>query len=80
MAIFKFYQDYTYTRTCREYYNIEADSLEEARNKAAEVANLDDCEDAEYLESKDLETNEDSIYEYHNREIKGIYDEDGEEI
>ena len=77
MATFKFYQEYTYTKKMREYYEIEAESLEEARQLAEGCADLEDCEDAEYIDCETIEPECDRNF------LKGtitIYDEDGEEI
>jgi hypothetical protein len=77
MAIFKFYQEYTDTRKIREYYEIEAESLEEARQLASEVTDLEDLFEAEFQDVENLDPTDDRDY------IKGtitIYDEDGEEI
>jgi hypothetical protein len=77
MAIFKFYQEYTDTRKIREYYEIEAESLEEARQLASEVTDLEDLFEAEFQDVENLDATDDRDY------IKGtitIYDEDGEEI
>lgn len=79
MATFKFYQDVQVVRKYRYHYEIEAESLEEARAKAAEVSNLEDCEDAEYIDSEDLFSEMDDIYAFQNPDIIGIYDEDGNE-
>lgn len=76
MATFQFYQDVEATITRREYYTIEADTLEEARELASGVGNLDDCDNAEY-QSSELLLDDDG---YNNGRINGIYDEEGEEI
>lgn len=76
MAKFRFYQDVQVITTRREYYTIEADTLEEARQLAEGCANLEDCESAEY-DSSELLLDDDG---YNNGRIYGIYDEDGEEI
>lgn len=76
MATFKFYQDIRVVANRREYYTIEADTLEEARQLAEGCADLEDCESAEY-DSSELILEDDEYF--HNR-ICGIYDEDGEEI
>lgn len=76
MATFKFYQDVEAIITRREYYTIEAETLEEARQLAEGCANLEDCESAEY-DSSELLLDDDG---YNNGRINGIYDEEGEEI
>jgi hypothetical protein len=76
MAKFRFYQNVQVIATRREYYTIEADTLEEARQLAEGCANLEDCESAEY-NSSELLLDDDG---YNNGRIYGIYDEDGEEI
>lgn len=80
MKTFRFYQDVKVERTYREYYNIQAESLEDARAKAEQAANLRDCEDAEFDEGEDLFSTIDDMYEYQNPNIVGIYDSEGEEI
>lgn len=76
---FRFSQTYEKTVTWREYYDIEAESLEEAREKAAACdGDLDDCEDAEFVEVE--EDVENDIDAYQNRDIDAIYDPDGEEV
>ena len=80
MKTFRFYQDIKVLKTYREYYNIQADSLEDARTKAEAVANLRDCEDAEFDEAEDLITEMDDVYEFQNPNVVGIYDNEGEEI
>jgi hypothetical protein len=77
MATFKFYQEYTYTRKMREYYEIEAESLEEARQLAEGCADLEDCEDAEFCDCEEIDPVDDRNF------LKGtitIYDNTGEEI
>lgn len=74
---FKFYQEYTITKTLREYYDIEADSLEDARELATEVADLEELDEAEFQEVEELYPELDRDF------LKGtitIYDKDGEEI
>lgn len=80
MTKFRFYQDIKYTRTCREYYNIEAESLEDARKIVEECGNLRDCDDAEFDDAEDLISDSESMYEYQNPNIVGMYDSEGEEI
>lgn len=80
MATFRFYQDISVVRTYREYYDIEAESLEEAREKVSEVDNLRDCEDAEHYDTADLWDTIDDIHEFQNPNIIGIYDSEDEEI
>lgn len=80
MKTFRFYQDVKVERIYREYYNIQAESLEDARAKAEQAANLRDCEDAEFDEGEDLFSTIDDMYEYQNPNIVGIYDSEGEEI
>ena len=77
MAKFRFYQDVQVVTTRREYYDIEADSLEDAREKVGDVSNLDDCECADYIESELLL---DDIRDFQEKNIEGIYDSEGEEI
>ena len=74
---YRFYQEYTITKTLREYYDIEADSLEDARELATEVADLEELDEAEFQEVEELYPELDRDF------LKGtitIYDEDGEEI
>ena len=76
---FRFSQTYKKTVTWREYYDIEAESLEEALEKVKECdGDLDDCEDAEFVEAEQEEEND--VYAYQNRDIDAIYDPDGEEV
>ena len=76
---FRFSQTYEKTVTWREYYDIEAESLEEALEKVKECdGDLDDCEDAEFVEAEQEEEND--VYAYQNRVIDTIYDPDGEEV
>ena len=76
---FRLSQPYKKTVTWREYYDIEAESLEEALEKVKECdGDLDDCEDAEFIETeKDVENDIDA-YQY--RSIDTIYDPEGEEV
>ena len=80
MATFKFYQEFTYTRKCREYYEIEAESYDDAVAMIEEVSNLEELEDAEFIDSEEVVDETQDYYDYQCREITGIYDEDGEEI
>ena len=76
---FRFSQTYKKTVTWREYYDIEAESLEEAIEKVKECdGDLDDCEDAEFVEAE--EDVESDIDAYQRRDIDAIYDPDGEEV
>lgn len=76
---YRFSQTYTKTVTWREYYDIEAVSLEDAREKAAACdGDLDDCEDAEFIEAE--EDDEYDAEEYQRRDIDTIYDSEGEEV
>lgn len=76
---FRFSQTYKKTVTWREYYDIKAESLEEAREKAAACdGDLDYCEDAEFVEAEQEEEND--VDAYQNRDIDAIYDPDGEEV
>lgn len=76
---FRFSQTYEKTVTWREYYDIEAESLEEAREKAAACdGDLDDCDDAEFIEAE--EDMEDDVSAYQNRKIDAIYDSEGEDV
>ena len=76
---FRFSQTYKKTVTWREYYDIEAESLEEAIEKARNCdGDLDDCEDAEFVEAE--EDVENDIDAYQRRDIDAIYDPDGEEV
>ena len=59
----------------REYYEIEADSLEEARDKVGDVSNLDECNEAEYDHCEIEFEGED-----YTGKVCGIYDSEGEEI
>ena len=77
MAKFRFYQDVEVVTTRREYFNVTAESLEDARAKASEVCSLDDLEDADYVESELLL---DDIGDFNSANIKGIYDSEDEEI
>lgn len=74
MKTFRFYQDVLITTIRRDYYNIEADTLENARVKASKESRLDDVEDAEYIES---ELKSEAIFD---QKIVVIYDSEGEEI
>lgn len=76
MATFKFYQDVEAVVTRREYYTIEAETIEQARELASGVCNLDDCDEAEY-DGSELLLDDDG---YSDGKVYGIYDEDGEEI
>lgn len=76
---FRFSQTYKKTVTWREYYDIEAESLEEALEKVKECdGDLDDCEDAEFVDVEQEEEN--NVDAYQNRDIDTIYDPDGEEV
>ena len=75
MATFRFYQDIEVIATRREYYEIEAESLEEARDKVGGVSNLDECKEAEYDYSEFMYESED-----YSGKVHGIYDSEGEEI
>lgn len=76
---FRFSQTYEKTVTWREYYDIEAESLEEAIEKVKECdGDLDDCEDAKFVEAEEEEEND--VYAYQNRDIDAIYDPEGEEV
>lgn len=79
MKKYRFSQTYEKTVTWREYYEIEAESLEEAIEKVKECdGDLDDCEDAEFIEA---EQDEDSdVDAYQCRSIDAIYDPEGEEV
>lgn len=79
MRKFRFSQTYERTVTWREYYDIEAESLEEAIEKVKECdGDLDDCEDAEFVEAEEDVENDIDAYQY--RDIDAIYDPDGEEV
>lgn len=76
---FRFSQTYEKTVTWREYYDIEAKSLEEALEKVKECdGDLDDCEDAEFVEAE--QEDEYDAEEFQRRVIDTIYDPDGEEV
>ena len=76
---FRFSQTYKKTVTWREYYDIEAESLEEALEKVKECdGDLDDCEDAEFVEAE--QEDEYDAEEFQRRVIDTIYDPDGEEV
>lgn len=76
---FRFSQTYQKTTTWREYYDIEAESLEEAREKAAACdGDLDGCEDAEFVEAEQEKSSYIDDYQY--RGIDTIYDPEGEEV
>lgn len=77
MAKYRFFQDLIVTKTIREWYEVDAESLDEAREQVAEVSDLMDCDNACYCDSEELF---DDIKEMQNRQIKGIYDEDEEEV
>lgn len=77
MKKFRFYQDVAVTTIRREWFDIEADSLEDARAKASNVSTLDDLLNAEYIESELLL---DDIVDFQNGNIQGIYDSEGEVI
>lgn len=78
MSKFRFYQVNIKAVEVREYYDIEAESLEEAREIASECCDLDDCENAEFLEAEECF---DSFgIDWQERNIKGIYDSDGDEV
>lgn len=77
MAKFRFYQEFEVTRKLREYYEIEANSLEEAREMASEVCDLEDLGEAEFDEVQELEP------EFDRNFLKSaitMYDSEGEEI
>ena len=77
MAKFRFYQEFEVTRKLREYYEIEADSLEEAREMANEVCDLEDLGEAEFDEVEEI------FPELDRNFLKGtitMYDSEGEEI
>lgn len=79
IKVFRFSQTYKKTVTWREYYDIEAESLEEAIEKVEECdGDLDDCEDAEFVEVEQEE--EYDAEEFQRRVIDTIYDPNGEEI
>ena len=79
MAIFEFSQEFLDVRKVTEYFEIEADSLEEAKAMVKKVSNLQDIEYAELVDSKD-DTDWDNPYDaYDNREILAIYDAEGNE-
>jgi len=79
IKVFRFSQTYKKTVTWREYYDIEAESLEEALEKVEECdGDLDDCEDAEFVEAEQEEEND--VDAYQRRDIDTIYDPDGEEV
>lgn len=79
IKVFRFSQTYKKTVTWREYYDIEAESLEEAIEKVKECdGDLDDCEDAEFIEAEEDVENDIDAYQY--RSIDTIYDPDGEEV
>ena len=75
MAKFRFYQYIEVIAKRREYYEIEADSLEEARDKVGDVSNLDECNEAEYDHCEIEFEGED-----YTGKVCGIYDSEGEEI
>lgn len=76
---FRFSQTYEKTVTWREYYNVEAESLEEAIEKVKECdGDLDDCEDAKFVEAEQEYSND--IDDYQRRDIDAIYDPEGEEV
>lgn len=76
---FRFSQTYRQTVTWREYYDIEAESLEEALEKVEECdGDLEDCEDAEFV--KTAQEEEYDMEEFQRRNIDTIYDPDGEEV
>lgn len=76
---FRFFQTYKKTVTWREYYNVEAESLEKALEKVKECdGDLDDCEDAEFVEAE--QEDEYDAEEFQRRVIDTIYDPDGEEV
>lgn len=79
MAIFKFSQEYLDTRKVTEFFEIEANSLEEAKAMVKKVSNLQEIENAELVDSED-DTDWDNPYDaYDNREILAIYDDKGNE-
>ena len=76
---FRFSQTYKKTVTWREYYDIEAESLEEALEKVEECdGDLEDCKDAEFVEAE--QEDEYDAEEFQRRVIDTIYDPDGEEV
>lgn len=79
IKVFRFSQTYRKTVTWREYYDIEAESLEEALEKVEECdGDLEYCEDAEFVEAEQEEGHD--IEEFQRRVIDAIYDPDGEEV
>ena len=79
MKTFRFYQDVEVVTIQREYYDIPARSLEDARKKASEVDSLSEIEDAEFIESEDVTTEELDIHAFQNPDVRGIYDSEDEE-
>ena len=79
MAIFEFSQEFLDVRKVTEYFEIEADSLEEAKAMVKKVSNLQDVEDAELVDSKDDTDWDNPDDAYDNREILAIYDAEGNE-
>ena len=76
---FRFSQTYRKTVTWREYYDIEAESLEEALEKVEKCdGDLEDCEDAEFVEAE--QEDEYDAEDFQRRVIYTIYDPDGEEV
>lgn len=79
MAIFKFSQEFLDIRKVTEFFEIEANSLEEAKAMVKKVSNLQEIENAELVDSED-DTDWDNPYDaYDNREILAIYDDKGNE-
>jgi hypothetical protein len=68
MGKFKFYQDINVTETRREIFEITADSLEDALTKVVKVSNLNECADAEFIDSDIIE----SFAKYKAKEINVI--------
>lgn len=79
MAIFKFSQEFLDIRKVTEFFEIEANSLEEAKAMVKKVSNLQEIENAELVDSED-DIDWDNPYDaYDNREILAIYDDKGNE-
>lgn len=79
MKKFRFSQTYEKTVTMIEYYDIEAESLEEARELAVSCdGDLEDCEAAEFVEAEEAE--EWDVEAFQRRDIDTIYDPEGEEV
>lgn len=79
MATFRFYQDVEVKTTRREYFEVKARNLKSAYKKLSEVTNLDECDDAEFIESEEIDDIFMDIEQFQNPDIIGIYDEDGNE-